>query len=903
MSIFVSYSHEDGRWFEDDSLIPWLARSLKKDGVEIWWDRRGLSGGDPWRRTIEEQIDKAQIALLLVSQGFLNSEFIEQVELPRIKARAERKELVVIPILTEPCEWDEHDFISSRQMVPSKTTPLINYLGPNKEAEWAQARFEILSTIKKRLRGLAASPTAPAGEASLPVAAPEPGDAPARGGASWLGLEGKSRLLLLAAPLALLALVLGVWLLPRLGQESGTAAGTATAAPPALARAPSPTATPAPSPTTRPSPTPPPAEPISPENARRLSLRATLSGHRQGVTGLAFSRDGKTLASGSMDGSVRLWDVERGAEVRAVGGKAGQFTSVALSPDGKTLAAGMAADGLVRLWEAASGDERSTLTGYKQWLWSVAFSPDGKTLATADADGVKLRSVGSGEGADGVRPGIAPGVIPPSISLAFSPDGKALASGSVDQSVTLWDVASGKLSRTLQGHSDWVGGVAFSPDGVSIASVSWDHSVRLWDVNREASRHFAACGQGADRDASPPPIGIAFSPDGKLLASACGEETVRVWAVASGEQLATLSGHNLAVDSIAFSPDGRFLASASLDSTIRLWAVTGAGAAVANPTPAPGAISLANVDDLVARGAFVGHSGAVRSVAFFPNGQLLASGSADKTVKLWDVAGGKELRTVELGSGVNSLAFSPDGKLLVAGVEGGPVYLVNVADGAIVRTLAGHKGAVGSVAFSVDGKIVASGSPASADNSARLWDVSDGRELRSFSGQITLGLPTGVFSVALSSDGSLLAVGNGDFTATLWDVDSGKEVRTLVSQSPAGPLLGLAFSPGGKTMVSGSQGPAVKLWDVESGQELRRFSGHTTGPVRGLAFSPDGLILASAARDGMVNLWEAASGRLVRSLSGHEGGAEAVAFSADGKLLAAAGQNGLIRLWGLKAPN
>ena len=167
--VFVSYSHEDSRWFEEDSLIPWLARSLRKDNVETWYDRQGLQAGDEFRRRIEEEIDTAHLALLMISQGFLTSEFIEEVELPRITARAAQGELAVIPILVEPCEWQEIEFISSLQMLPGKPTPLIDYI--ESDREWAHVRFEILQGIKSRIDmiGTAEPPVDRADSAAAPA--------------------------------------------------------------------------------------------------------------------------------------------------------------------------------------------------------------------------------------------------------------------------------------------------------------------------------------------------------------------------------------------------------------------------------------------------------------------------------------------------------------------------------------------------------------------------------------------------------------------------------------------------------------------------------------------------------------------------------------------------------------
>jgi Tol biopolymer transport system component len=232
--------------------------------------------------------------------------------------------------------------------------------------------------------------------------------------------------------------------------------------------------------------------------------------------------------------------------------------SVAFSPDGKRLASA-SADGTVKVWDATSDQAALTLRGHPGQLLCVAFSPDGKHLASAGTDKtVKVWDAASGQVALTLK-GHTGGVV----SVAFSPDGKRLASGGVDRTVKVWDATSGQEALILQGHTGTVDSVAFSPDGKRLASASGDRTVKVWDAT---SGQEALTLQGH----TDPVYSVAFSPDGKRLASASWDKTVKVWDATSGQEALTLQGHTDLVCSVAFSPDGKRLASASWDRTVKV---------------------------------------------------------------------------------------------------------------------------------------------------------------------------------------------------------------------------------------------------------------------------------------------------------------------------------------------
>ncbi|MEG5140166.1 MULTISPECIES: serine/threonine-protein kinase [unclassified Microcoleus] len=281
-----------------------------------------------------------------------------------------------------------------------------------------------------------------------------------------------------------------------------------------------------------------------------------------------------------------------------------------------------------------------------------------------------------------------------------------------------------------------------------------------------------------------------------------------------------------------------------------------------------------------------GHKNLISSVAFSPNGEVIASGSDDKTIKLWQVQNGQEIVTLAgHANSVHTVVFSPDGKTLASSSHDKKIKLWRMKDGQEIRTLAGHSNSVYGLTFSPDGETVAS---SSWDKTIKLWRVKDGQEICTFSGHINL-----VYCVAFSPDGELLASSSWDRTIKIWRVKDGKLIRTLTGHTDC--VRSVAFSPNGEFLASGSHDNTIKIWWVKDGQEILTISGHSWY-VDSIAFSPDGEVIASSSNQ-IIKIWRVKDGGEICNISGHTNSVYSVNFSPEGEFLASGSSDKSIKIW------
>jgi WD40 repeat protein len=574
------------------------------------------------------------------------------------------------------------------------------------------------------------------------------------------------------------------------------------------------------------------------------------------VTCIAFSPDGNTVLTGSSK-TARLWEVATGRLLGELRHKLA-VRMVAFSPDGRTVLTGSAGNpekpGEALLWDAATAQGRGDPMRHGGAVTAVAFSPDGKTVLTASLDGTARLW----DAANGQPRGLTLKHDAEVFAATFSPDGKTVLTGSLDKTARLWDAATGQPRKKPLQHENWVTTVAFSPDGKTALTGSRDRSAQLWDVETGQPR-----GQPMVHEGSV--TAVAFSPDGKTVLTGSDDHTARLWDAATGQPSGELTRHQDAVHSVAFSPDGQTVLTGSDDHTARLQeAVTG------QP-----------------RGQPLVHEAGVKAVAFSPDGKTVLTASLKEPARLWDAATGQPREPSPVQDDqLEVAAFSPDGKTVLTGRFDNMARLWDVTTGQARGDPLLHKGIVTAVAYSRDGQTVLTGS---WDQTARLWDAATGKprgDPLQHKGSVT--------AVAFSADGKMVLTGSED-KALLWDAATG-HCRGQPFVHP-GKVEAAAFSPDGKTVLTGTARSAL-LWDAATGQRRGEPLLHE-GKVEAVAFSPDGRTVLTGSDDRRARLWDAATGQPRGEPLPHKAGVDAVAFSPDGKTLLTGSWDNTAQLWGL----
>ena len=578
----------------------------------------------------------------------------------------------------------------------------------------------------------------------------------------------------------------------------------------------------------------------------------TLGHHSNVIEALAFSPDGKRLATGGFDKLVKIWDLETRREI----GSAREETmlgAVAFSADGKQLLtanlnATVKICDLERLPDLAPRVLGMDIGSY------LVISPDGKTLACTGGDSLQLWDLSTRQEVHRAR------IEGHSWRAAFDPRGDTLAIGTVSGEIVLWDVQKRSQLSTFSAHQGHVLALAFSPGGQFLASGGWDHLIRIWAF--PSGRLVTNLTAHASMVNS-----VAFSPDGRTLASASRDQTVRLWDVSTWQEKAILRGHLNEVWAVAFSPDGQTLATSGKDETIKLWSAA-----------AKGRGNLAKTLPRDFR-------------ACSDDGRALLSVDREATATVWDCAELKETAKFKVNlSEVFRVALSAGGTQAAFADRTGSILVWDIASGRIAKRLQAHTGEVintvrraanVALVFSPDIQTLA---VAGGNGGINVWRLANPEEVFSFSHS-----GTALMTIALSPGAQFLAAGDSEGTVEVWNLSSRKSADLFLGHKQG--IRAIRFYK--DTLVTASWDATVRLWNLSTGKQIISLGGQLLA-FESLAISPDMQRLAGGGADGSLKIWELRTFQELATLKGHRDSVFGLGFSKDGNTLVSLGNDGNI---------
>src|SRR5688572_1980838 len=524
------------------------------------------------------------------------------------------------------------------------------------------------------------------------------------------------------------------------------------------------------------------------------------------------------------------------------------------------------------------------------------------------------------------------------ISIAFDPTGGRVATASANEIVKIYDLATGEVLFTLNGHF-----ATYSPDGRRIATVIADGTVKMWDATSGKEIHLPN-----QIDAG---VGVTFSQDGSRLATIVLEDLPKVWDARTGKELVSFQGHTDYVGTASFDPSGTRLLTASDDGTARVWNAT-TGEQLLNLSEHQGWVWTAifspdgkRIATVSGNEAYIwdaatgnklftllGHKSEIYTASFNPEGTLLATGSADRKVKVWNATAGKELFSLSGHTGaIYEVKFDPNNPRLITGSDDGTIRIWDITPSRELLTIPTQDSSSGQIAFNIDGTRLAataenetikiwdaqsgtelitlptSGSSikdlafsprgtqvltAGDDGIVRIWDITTESELGTISAHISL-----INGIAISPDGTRLATTSNDHKAKIWDISLEKISDTpLLNLDHTDPVFAITFNPDGSRLITGVQDGTARLWDATAGKEILILRGHADS-VLTAAFHPNGKQVATASLDGTAKIWNINSGEDLFTLRGHTSEVTSIAYSPDGARIATASRDGTAKLW------
>ncbi len=615
------------------------------------------------------------------------------------------------------------------------------------------------------------------------------------------------------------------------------------------------------------------------------------------VTAVAFSSDGRSLATASADGVARIWDAETGQALSSPLRHFGGINLVHFSPDGRRLYT-TSSDKAARIWDARTGEQIGSSMAHEDGVKLSELSEDGTALITLTADFLRVwdvlagrlrfpplaHGIGRGHGlsmavsADGRRTVVGgsdgqvkvcdlgegrwvltktlPAALARITDIEINRDASLMAASTYNKQAVILGVTSGQIRATVQ-HKDVIEYCAFSPDGQRLATASRDGTAAVWDTQSGAAlgaplRHFTNVKF------------VRFSPEGRRLLTTCWDNTAWIWDLTTGKTLTEPIRHDNRIVTADFSPDGQRVATGSIDHTAMIWDIQSG-----EQIP----LSFRNHGD--------------SGVAFNPSGSRLLTWSTDGTARVWNPQTGEPVTPIlRHANWIVNGRFSPDGARVVTASHDRSAVVWDAATGQRVASLRGHSNVVEFAEFSPDGQSVITGS---RDATAALWNLATGTiEVR------FVGHRGRLWSARFSPDGQQVVTASDDGTMRIWNARTGQPVGNPLAHRAG--VYAANFSPDGERIVTASTDMTARIVDARTGIPLSRPLKHTSG-LRSAEFSPDGSRVLTASGDNSARIWDSRTGKLLGEPILHLGEVWMAVFGRDGKLVATASLDGSTRVW------
>ncbi len=613
-----------------------------------------------------------------------------------------------------------------------------------------------------------------------------------------------------------------------------------------------------------------------------------LEGHESSINSVTYTPDGSHVLTASSDMTVRLWETAGGKEVRVLSGHTGQVTSVAVDPLGRMVFSG-GADNAIRLWDLPRPDPLLELAGTEGLLRGMGISPDGTLLVTGGDDMIlRVWTL-----VDNKQQFQLKGHQAEVLEIAYRADANQFASADAAGLVKLWDPLQRSEVHELGAHDGPLRFLAYHPNNQQLVTAGVDGVVRTWQLAILPTRQLPVHAAGVSR--------LRFSANNQSLITSDGQQ-VAIYTTADRTLARVLEGQQGEVTAINRASNDSLVASGNAAGQIRFWNLADGEdrfAVQAGGQPVSDVVFHADnvrVTSSHRDGMFHlwklptapvpmdGHTAGITALAFRPDGQQVASGSEDMSVRLWNPAGGAEPLVLDgHGAVVSELHYRADGQLLVSGDQAGVFKVWNPANGELAASIQAHAVAITGMSFHPEGTRLVT---AAADGTWKEW------ALPLVAPRPLAGLTEQVDRVAMNSDGTILVTGGTDKAVRLFNGEDGQPLRTLDGQADVVSALGMDGA--GQMIASGSDTGVLRFWDVADGASRLQLEGHQ-GPVRDVVLLDEQKGVLSAGEDGTVRRWRLPIAP--RGHAGHTMPVGVVASSRDGTLLLSGSADKSVRIW------